>query len=75
MSGSEEPAPVDLLDLDSALTRLAAMDARKCQLAELRFFAGLSIAEAAETLGVSEATAERDWHAARAWLLKELSPP
>lgn len=70
-----DPAPVDLLDLDSALTRLAAMDARKCQLAELRFFAGLSIAEAAETLGVSEATAERDWRAARAWLLKELSPP
>jgi RNA polymerase sigma-70 factor, ECF subfamily len=70
-----DPAPVDLLDLDAALTRLAAMDARKCHLAELRFFAGLSIAEAAETLGVSEATAERDWHAARAWLLKELSPP
>jgi RNA polymerase sigma factor (TIGR02999 family) len=70
-----EPAPVDLLDLDSALTRLAAMDARKCHLAELRFFAGLSIAEAAQTLGVSEATAERDWHTARAWLLKELSPP
>jgi DNA-directed RNA polymerase specialized sigma24 family protein len=51
------------------------MDARKCHLAELRFFGGLSIAEAAETLGISEATAERDWHAARAWLLKELSPP
>jgi RNA polymerase sigma factor (TIGR02999 family) len=69
------PATVDLLDLDSALTRLAALDARKCQLAELRFFAGLSIAEAAQALGVSDATAERDWHAARAWLLKELSPP
>jgi RNA polymerase sigma factor (TIGR02999 family) len=69
-----EPAAVDLLDLDAALTRLAAMDARKCHLAELRFFAGLSIAEAAQTLGVSEATAERDWQAARAWLLKELSP-
>jgi RNA polymerase sigma factor (TIGR02999 family) len=70
-----KPAPIDLLDLDSALTRLAAMDSRKCHLAELRFFAGLSIAEAAQTLGISEATAERDWHAARAWLLKELSPP
>jgi DNA-directed RNA polymerase specialized sigma24 family protein len=51
------------------------MDPRRCQLAELRFFAGLSIAEAAQTIGVSEATAERDWQAARAWLLKELSPP
>ena len=71
----EEPVGVDVLDLDAALTRLAAFDPRKCQLAELRFFGGLSIAEAAETLGVSEATAERDWHAARAWLLKELKPP
>ena len=71
----EEPAAVDVLDLDSVLTRLATFDPRKCQLAELRFFAGLSIAEAAQTLGVSEATAERDWQAARAWLLKELSPP
>ena len=71
----ETPADVDVLDLDSALTRLGALDARKCQLAELRFFAGLSIAEAAQALGVSEATAERDWHAARAWLLKELSSP
>ena len=71
----EEPAAVDVLDLDSALTRLATFDPRKCQLVELRFFAGLSIAEAALTLGVSEATAERDWQAARAWLLKELTPP
>jgi RNA polymerase sigma factor (TIGR02999 family) len=66
------PAGLDLLDLDAALTRLAAFDARKSQLAELRFFAGLSIDEAAATLGVSTATAERDWQAARAWLLKEL---
>ena len=70
----EAPAAVDVLDLDSALTRLAAVDSRKCQLAELRFFGGLSIAEAAEALGVSEATAERDWQVARAWLLKELAP-
>jgi RNA polymerase sigma factor (TIGR02999 family) len=71
----EEPVVLDVLDLDSALTRLATFDPRKCRLAELRFFAGLSIQEAAQTLGVSEATAERDWHAARAWLLKELNPP
>jgi RNA polymerase sigma factor (TIGR02999 family) len=67
-------AGIDVLDLDAALTRLAAFDGRKSQLAELRFFAGLSIEEAAAALGISEATAERDWRAARAWLLKELNP-
>jgi RNA polymerase sigma factor (TIGR02999 family) len=66
---------VDVIDLDAAMTRLAAFDSRKCQLAELRFFGGLTMEEAAETLGVSVATAERDWHVARAWLLKEISPP
>jgi RNA polymerase sigma-70 factor (ECF subfamily) len=66
------PVSVDVLDLDAAMTRLAAFDPRKCRLAELRFFGGLSLDEAAETLGISVATAERDWHAARAWLLKEL---
>lgn len=66
------PVDVDVLDLDAALTRLAAFDARKSQLAELRFFGGLSLEEAGEALGVSLATAERDWQAARAWLFKEL---
>jgi RNA polymerase sigma factor (TIGR02999 family) len=64
---------VDVLDLDAALTRLADFDPRKSRLAELRFFGGLSIEEASEALGVSHATAERDWQTARAWLLKELS--
>lgn len=68
------PTAVDVLDLDAAMERLAAVDPRKCRLAELRFFAGLSIAEAAQALGVSEATVERDWQAARAWLFKELTP-
>jgi RNA polymerase sigma factor (TIGR02999 family) len=66
------PLDLDVLDLDAALTRLASFDARKSQLAELRFFGGLSLAEAGEALGISMATAERDWQAARAWLLKEL---
>jgi RNA polymerase sigma-70 factor, ECF subfamily len=66
------PVSVDVLDLDAALTRLAAFDARKSQLAELRFFGGLSVEEAGDALGVSPATAERDWRTARAWLLKEL---
>jgi RNA polymerase sigma-70 factor (ECF subfamily) len=68
------PVNADVLDLDAALARLAAFDARKCQLAELRFFGGLSLAEAGEALGISLATAERDWQAARAWLSKELRP-
>ena len=68
----DAPVDVDVLDLDAALTRLAAFDPRKSQLAELRFFGGLSLAEAGEALGISMATAERDWQAARAWLLKEL---
>ncbi len=66
------PVSVDVLDLDAALTRLAAFDPRKCELAELRFFGGLSLEEAGEALGISIATAERDWQAARAWLFKEL---
>jgi DNA-directed RNA polymerase specialized sigma24 family protein len=61
-----------VLDLDAALARLAGFDPRKSQLAELRFFGGLSLKEAGETLGISLATAERDWQAARAWLFKEL---
>lgn len=66
------PLNVDVLDLDAAMTRLAAFDHRKSQIAELRFFGGLSLEEAGEALGISIATAERDWQAARAWLLKEL---
>ncbi len=69
------PVSVDVLDLDAALTRLAAFDPRKCELAELRFFGGLSLEEAGEALGISLATAERDWQAARAWLFKELRGP
>ena len=68
------PLSVDVLDLDAALVRLLAFDARKCQLVELRFFGGLSLADAGEALGISLATAERDWQAARAWLSKELRP-
>jgi RNA polymerase sigma factor (TIGR02999 family) len=66
------PISVAALDLDAALKRLGAFDPRKSQLAELRFFGGLSLEDAAETVGISMATAERDWQAARAWLLKEL---
>jgi RNA polymerase sigma factor (TIGR02999 family) len=63
------PTPDDeLLALDEALTRLAAVDARKAQLVELRFFAGLTNDQAAAVLGISSTTADRDWSFARAWL-------
>jgi RNA polymerase sigma factor (TIGR02999 family) len=59
---------LDLLDLHDALTHLAQFDPRKSRIAELRFFGGLSLAETGQLLGVSLATVERDWKAARAWL-------
>ena len=63
------PTPDDgLLALDEALTHLAALDARKAQLVELRFFAGLTNDQAAAVLGISPTTADRDWAFARAWL-------
>ncbi len=58
----------DFLALDAALERLAKMDARQAQIVELRFFAGLSVEETAENLGISEKTVKRDWLVARAWL-------
>jgi RNA polymerase sigma factor (TIGR02999 family) len=66
-------ASVDVLALDEALGRLAELDSRKSQLVELRYFGGLGIDEAADVLGVSPATAKRDWTTARAWLRRELS--
>ena len=63
---------VDVLDLNDALERLAEQDPRKASLVELRYFAGLGIEEAASALGVSPATAKREWRVARAWLRREL---
>jgi RNA polymerase sigma factor (TIGR02999 family) len=63
---------VDLLGLDDALKRLAELNPRHSEIVELRFFAGLTIDEAAEVLGVSHATVEREWRFARAWLHREL---
>ena len=65
-------SPEDLLDLDDALTRLAAEEPDKARLVQLRFFAGLSAPDAAAALGISVATAERWWTFARAWLYSEL---
>jgi RNA polymerase sigma-70 factor (ECF subfamily) len=63
---------VDLLALDEALSDLALVDPRLSRLVELKFFAGFTITKAAQALGVSTATVERDWTAARAWLYDRL---
>jgi len=63
---------VDVIALDDALARLAAIDAQKARLVDLRYFAGLSIPEAAAALGVSPATVGREWAIARMWLRREL---
>jgi RNA polymerase sigma factor (TIGR02999 family) len=63
---------LDLVRLDDALATLAAMDPRQGRVVELRFFAGLSLEEIADVLGVGVATVGRDWACARAWLFREL---
>lgn len=68
-----EPVDIDVLDLDAALTQLAAIDVRKSRIAELRFFGGLSLEESADVLELSLATVERDWQFARAWLFDALA--
>jgi RNA polymerase sigma factor (sigma-70 family) len=64
---------MDLIALDDALDGLAKIDPQQARIVELRFFAGLSIEETAEVLGVSRATVNRDWVTAKAWLFRELT--
>lgn len=61
---------LDLVALDGALEQLAAFDARKCQVVEMRFFTGLKAKEIAAVLGTTEATVRRDWIIAKAWLYR-----
>jgi RNA polymerase sigma-70 factor (ECF subfamily) len=68
-----EQRPVDMILLDVALGKLAALDARQAQLVELRFFAGLSVEETAEVMGISPATVKRSWNSARAFLHREIT--
>jgi RNA polymerase sigma factor (TIGR02999 family) len=63
---------VDLLAIDEALDRLAAVDPQQARVVELRFFSGLSVEETAAALGVSPKTVKRDWSVARAWLRREI---
>ena len=84
--GGEQPVPLDevepflsieesdeILALDAAISRLADLDARAARIVEQRFYAGLSVAETAQLLGVSTKTVQREWVAARAWLRKEVA--
>jgi RNA polymerase sigma factor (TIGR02999 family) len=68
-AGVEQP-PDDLLAVDEALTRFASQYPQKAELVKLRYFGGLTIDEAAKALGISAATAERQWTFARAWLYR-----
>lgn len=64
---------VDLMAVDEALTRLAALDEQQARVVELRYFGGLSLEETAEALRISRATVARDWDVAKAWLRRELT--
>jgi len=68
-----EQQPVDMILLDVALNKLAALDQDQAQLVELRFFGGLSVEETAEVMGTSPATVKRSWSSARAFLHREIS--
>jgi RNA polymerase sigma factor (TIGR02999 family) len=72
MDRQAEERDVNLLALDDALRRLEALDQQKSRIVELRYFAGLTIEETAEALGISPATVKRDWSMARAWLRSEI---
>jgi RNA polymerase sigma factor (TIGR02999 family) len=70
-AGVDAPS-IDVLAVDAALERLAALDANQARIVELRYFGGLSIEETAEAMQISPATVKRHWAVARAWLAKEL---
>jgi RNA polymerase sigma factor (TIGR02999 family) len=70
---ADGPQEVDVLALHQSLERLAAFDPRQERIVELRYFGGLTIQEAAEVVGVSEATVAREWTIAKAWLRADLS--
>ena len=76
LEGARLAAPsrdIDLIALDEALDRLASHDRRKAELVKLRFFAGMTIHQAAAMLGIAESTADADWAYAKSWLRVELA--
>lgn len=70
---SEDPKGVDLIALDQALDRLAAIDEQQARIVELKYFSGLTLNETAEVLKVSRSTVANNWNVARAWLHRELT--
>jgi RNA polymerase sigma factor (sigma-70 family) len=68
-----EARDLDVIALDDALQRLSMLDEGQAKIVEMRFFAGLSIEETAEALGISPATVKRDWAMAKAWLMRDLN--
>jgi RNA polymerase sigma factor (TIGR02999 family) len=73
VTDSAPDSGLDLVALDESLSKLATLDQRKARTVEMRFFAGMSIDDTAQALGVAPATVKRDWDFARAWLFRELS--
>jgi RNA polymerase sigma factor (TIGR02999 family) len=73
VSAAAKSLDVDVIDLDSALEELAAMDERLARVVEFKFFVGMTLEETAEALNVSHATVERDWAVAKAWLFRRLA--
>jgi RNA polymerase sigma-70 factor, ECF subfamily len=69
----DSPRLVDVLAVDRVLTDLEALDPQQSQIVELRFFAGLTVEETAEALGISKATVKRDWALAKAWMAREIA--
>ena len=67
------PSAIDVLVVDRMLTDLETLDPQQARIVELRFFAGLTVEETAEALGISKATVKRDWALSRAWMARELS--
>jgi RNA polymerase sigma factor (TIGR02999 family) len=63
----------DIVALDEVVTRLSALDQQRGRIVELRFFAGLSVEETAEAMGISDSTVKREWRLAKAWLHRELA--
>lgn len=71
---AKERAPEHLL-IDELLTRLAKLDPQGVRIVELRYFAGFSVAQTAEVVGISAATVKREWSVAKAWLMREMKNP
>jgi RNA polymerase sigma factor (TIGR02999 family) len=77
LTGSEPEVPAsgpEVEELDRALRQLAQVDARAHEIVEMRYFAGLSVEEVADALGISPATVKREWQKARAFLFSVLAP-